>query len=42
MLPNATDCDNNNYFMTNGEFDVKKYNRFFASSRKIGIVGVIE
>jgi hypothetical protein len=42
MLPNATDCDNNNYFMTNGEFDEIKYTRFFALSRKIGIVGVME
>jgi hypothetical protein len=42
MLPNAIDCDNNNYFMTNGEFDEIKYTRFFALSRKIGIVGVME
>lgn len=42
MLPNASDCENNNYFLTNGEFDEIKYNRFFEKSIKVGIVGVLK
>lgn len=42
MLPNAKDCEYNDYFITNGEFDETRFNTFFKKSTRVGIVGVLE